>query len=938
VTRDDPLQNVLGRLAGVRKRGDGHDARCPAHDDQHASLSVALGDDGRVLLHCHAGCAPVAVCKAMGLRLGDLFPPGNNGDGHARIDATYDYRDASGELVFQVVRYEGKQFKQRRPDGNGEWSWKLGHTPRVLYRLPELLAAGPDEWVFVVEGEKDADRLASVGLIATCNPGGAKKWSKLSDDSALHGRRVVIIADKDAAGREHAADVAMRLRNRARELRVLELPGEGKDASDWFDAGGDVRRLLELIERAPAQSTRTTRPQIQANERQLRDVRADALAALTAANDPPRLFTRAGGVARVALVHSDQNDSMPVVQQLDADALRGELTDAADWLTLKHSKQGGDFLVPDLPPTAIARDILSLPAVDLPYLAGVIACPTFAPDGSLITANGYHASSELWLHSSITDLPPVSSTPDTSAITAAREALLEVIADFPFVDDASRANALALMLLPFVRPLIAGPTPLHAADAPSPATGKDLLVKSALWPALGYEVGATTSAKDPDEWRKKITSTLAGGSPAILWGNVARRPDSEHLAAVLTDVIWRDRQLGQTKELTLPNRAVWAATGNNLVFSRELARRVVWIRLDAKMETPEQRSGFRHPNLLGYVREHRARLVHAALTLVRAWLAAGRPAGTQVMGSFESYAAVMGGILDVAGVPGFLANGEELRRHADAETGEWRAFVTAWRERWGDAWVGVSDLASLLWSEDGRRSDLLMGIVTSERERGAVTQLGMRLSAKRECVIAGFRITVNHRADYAGRLQYRLVPVEAAESAQTFCRPFSKVCTKVCNDNSPTVQQLEAAHRPYIPFSHTQRVHAGAPARAHACEGDPAKRSVRSVPDSQPPLPPELARTDLATDLVQTLPLRPERSVRRVGAEPRVDWLRNASDDIPKVVVELAREHEGWTPCDWRNRLLQLAGRCEGTNPERAAELRRAAELMTRSAEKTDGE
>jgi len=75
-----------------------------------------------------------------------------------------------------------------------------------------------------------------------------------------------------------------------------------------------------------------------------------------------------------------------------------------------------------------------------------------------------------------------------------------------------------------------------------------------------------------------------------------------------------------------------------------------------------------------------------------------------------------------------------------------------------------------------------------------------------------------------------------------------------------------------------------------------------------------------------------------VGAEPRVDWLRNASDDIPKVVVELAREHEGWTPCDWRNRLLQLAGRCEGTNPERAAELRRAAELMTRSAEKTDGE
>lgn len=131
------------------------------------------------------------------------------------------------------------------------------------------------------------------------------------------------------------------------------------------------------------------------------------------------------------------------------------------------------------------------------------------------------------------------------------------------------------------------------------------MVKAATMPALGFELGVTTAAKDPDEWRKKITSILLGGSPVVLWGNVAHRLESEHLAAVLTDVAWRDRQLGQSRELALPNRALWVATGNNLTFSKELARRVVWIRLDANVEHPETRTGFRHADLLAFARAAR---------------------------------------------------------------------------------------------------------------------------------------------------------------------------------------------------------------------------------------------------------------------------------------------------------------------------------------------
>lgn len=135
----------------------------PVHEDAHASLSVSRGEDGRVLLHCHAGCSTTAVCQALGVRLGELFPPKEGRRG--RIVATYDYRAAGGELLFQVVRFEPKDFKQRRPDGSGGWIWKLDDTSRVLYRLPELMTADPDEPIFVVEGERDVESLMELGFV-----------------------------------------------------------------------------------------------------------------------------------------------------------------------------------------------------------------------------------------------------------------------------------------------------------------------------------------------------------------------------------------------------------------------------------------------------------------------------------------------------------------------------------------------------------------------------------------------------------------------------------------------------------------------------------------------------------------------------------------------------------------------------------------------------
>ena len=246
----DPVQEILSRLQGVKPTGQHQwQARCPAHDDQHASLCIGQGEDGRALVHCQAGCSTFEIRKVLGLPWSAFFPP-NTQAGNGRIVATYDYRDASGQLLFQVVRFEPKDFRQRRPEGDG-WVWELGDTPRVLYRLPELTQADPKQWVYVVEGEKDADNLAALGIVATCNPGGAGKWGKLSDDSVLHGRRVAILPDNDDPGRRHAQDVAAHLAGKAAEVRIVALPGPGKDVSDWIAAGGTAQQLMELVDAAP---------------------------------------------------------------------------------------------------------------------------------------------------------------------------------------------------------------------------------------------------------------------------------------------------------------------------------------------------------------------------------------------------------------------------------------------------------------------------------------------------------------------------------------------------------------------------------------------------------------------------------------------------------------------------------------------------------------
>jgi putative DNA primase/helicase len=198
---------ALDRVGCTHRHGAGqYKAQCPAHEDHNPSMTVRNGD-GKVLLYCHVGCTTEQILAALGLDYPDLYDTEQDRQRlRSEIVAEYDYHNADGVVLYQKVRYFPKDFRVRHPDGRGGWNWAIGQADRVLYRLPEVLTAiREDRTIYIVEGEKDADRLTSLGHVATCNFDGASKddqrpkWRSTYSDT-LHGAHVVVIADNDACG------------------------------------------------------------------------------------------------------------------------------------------------------------------------------------------------------------------------------------------------------------------------------------------------------------------------------------------------------------------------------------------------------------------------------------------------------------------------------------------------------------------------------------------------------------------------------------------------------------------------------------------------------------------------------------------------------------------------------------------------------------------
>ena len=284
------IQIVLSRLEKYKKRGNEYNGLCPAHDDRKFSLSMKVGRDSRILLHCFAGCSYQEILSALNLQHSDVCPPKKP---KARIVKTYPYTDAAVNVIYEKVRFEPKDFRQRRFDHAGRSVWFLSagwseyknwgeksgfykvkldeqtyaedpnkkphadavwfdECPRFVYGLLKLQSLPPGSMVFSFEGEKGADRADEVFSSTSVAVGGARSWRSQFAES-LRGFDLVIFPDNDAPGRELAREQAEACLNIAARVRIVELPGlqPKQDIYDWIEAGGTLEQLQELIDAAP---------------------------------------------------------------------------------------------------------------------------------------------------------------------------------------------------------------------------------------------------------------------------------------------------------------------------------------------------------------------------------------------------------------------------------------------------------------------------------------------------------------------------------------------------------------------------------------------------------------------------------------------------------------------------------------------------------------
>jgi hypothetical protein len=288
----------------------------------------------------------------------------------------------------------------------------------------------------------------------------------------------------------------------------------------------------------------------------------------------------------------------------------------------------------------------------------------------------------------------VPACPTRKEVEQAVALINEALGEFPYVSDADKANAYAAEMTPILRPAIKRHIPLALLDAPKPGTGKGLLADTIALTTTGKTAPILTSPDSEDEWDKRITAMLMEGRSIICIDNIIGKLQSAALDGVLTSSEKEGRILGLSKMGRFPNRATWLATGNNIKLGGDLARRCYRIRLDPHVSRPWMRTGFKHEDLATWVAEHRGELIAAILTLARAWHVAGQPLDKSVpsLGTFTEWAKTLGGILNFAGIPGFLGNLEKLYEEADEDSAQWETFLNSWLETFSQEWKTTAEI------------------------------------------------------------------------------------------------------------------------------------------------------------------------------------------------------------------------------------------------------
>jgi hypothetical protein len=369
---------------------------------------------------------------------------------------------------------------------------------------------------------------------------------------------------------------------------------------------------------------------------------AERLLAEASREDPPTgVYQRGGLLMRIVRLPECSQvsgikraaGSMQILAA-GSDYLRLRLTEITPWL--RFDARSNKWKRIDAP-AEVARTLAEIAGMwpNTPALAGIVQTPTLRPDGSILDRPGYDEATGLYFDPGTTDFASIPERPTRRDAEAARDKLLEIIAEFPFVDEASRAVMLALLITPSIRHAVRA-APLFGITAPKMASGKTLLAHLPAYIATGHPPALMAQADDPQEEKKRLLALLLEGSVVSVIDNCERPLRSDALCTALTETTMRDRILGSTRTITVPTATTWIATGNNLLIDGDLSSRALLCSLDPRCENPEEREF--SVDLHAEVPKRRGELAAAALTITRAYLAAEAPRpNVPTFGRFEAW-------------------------------------------------------------------------------------------------------------------------------------------------------------------------------------------------------------------------------------------------------------------------------------------------------------
>ena len=491
-----------------------------------------------------------------------------------------------------------------------------------------------------------------------------------------------------------------------------------------------------------------TRPAIDLNA-QLREIMAqtnravlDANEGLLRSDDAGALYEHEGSLSRVAV---QRNCGGARIQRITPSLYLLYMTRSADYFRVRITEDG-EVRTPAHPDMAAGQALLALPAEELgfPHLEDVSFAPQYRPDFSLITHPGYDVASGLYYV-----VPPeleafrIPPGLGKDAAVSAGEFLKAPVAEFPWVDQASLANYLGSLLTLSVSHVV-GKSPAYCVRANQQSCGKTLLCQSIAIIQEGSEVPVNTAPRpNSEEWGKLLFSLHLRGRSIILFDNCIHKFESEVLAQNLTADLMESRRLRTNDVETTSTRAFVMANGNQLVVGADMRRRCFWTLLEALTAKSHHHRAFTYDPVLSWVKNNRRQLLEAIFTMIESWLAAGRPVPDSVirLPSFESWCTVVGGILEYAGIPGFLANFDQMFDEADPGEAQWEHFLATLYSGFRDAPITSRHLLDTIKMQPVVRDALPDDLVEAVRkESPQILGMELRKVAGRRYGDSGLRI------------------------------------------------------------------------------------------------------------------------------------------------------------------------------------------------------